>query len=549
MLPPHFLAARELALRRAQDYGNSYDDASQQRYHSNAGGVIEEDYVASTAGSNFDAEEADRQRQYELRIYNQQQQMFDEQMEPPASPYGDDHHQITEDEPYDSGYPPHDSDFVHNQSIVQHEMGPTTMDHTLPMDEAIAAMSHFRSGPPAPLAAPLRMDPPEDEPPSLRKRGYYGGHSVSSADYSSQRSSYKDGESFQGSAYQDAAYQDGLAYGGSEYYHEEERLRRRNEEIHTGNYSSQGNGDEYYGDHNSVERAPSEGDNDSRGHDNIHGFNRAKIQSEDKFNTEYHNDSVHEEFHHSDHFQDGTDNLEPSDEYYDDFHASFVQHPGYHGQHMEQGHYDPPVDEFNSPMSETDSMPFSDPDFEVPDDEFENFGLESKESNDDYSPRRRNPELPPPSPRSPQDSELSQSSALRGAQELLRRNRQRRLEIARRARDLQRMEYAQHSMGAEDESTEPTVDLPTPRSQETGGTWDSNSDFTTSQMSGEGSSVWTDDNPDRSSRRALILQMAKARMKSHGVNKQSHFDEEKKLESTPDVIPSTNDIDLTGDLD
>jgi hypothetical protein len=43
--------------------------------------------------------------------------------------------------------------------------------------------------------------------------------------------------------------------------------------------------------------------------------------------------------------------------------------------------------------------------------------------------------------------------------------------------------------------------------------------------------------------------MAKARMKSHGVNKQSHFDEEKKLESTPDVIPSTNDIDLTGDLD
>jgi hypothetical protein len=396
------------------------------------------------------------------------------------------------------------------------------------------------------------MDPPEDEPPSLSKRGYYGGHSVSSADYSSQRSSYKDGESFQGSAYQDAAYQDGLAYGGSEYYHEEERLRRRNENAHLGTYSLQRNDDAYYGDHHLVERAPSEEDNASRGLDNVDGFNEAHIQAEDQFNynTKYHNNSSQEEFHPSDHFQHGNDNLEPSDEYYDDFQASFVQQPqNYDSQLMEHGHYDPPVDEFNSPMSETDSMPFSDPDFEVPDDEFENFGLESKESNDDYSPRRRNPELPPPSPRSPQESELSQSSAMRGAQELLRRNRQRRLEMARRARDLQRMEYAQHSTEAEDESTEPTVDLPTPRSQETGGTWDSNSDFTTSQMSGEGSSVWTDDNPDRSSRRALILQMAKARMKSHGVNKQSQFDEEKKLESTPEMIASTNDIDLTGDLD
>lgn len=81
-----------------------------------------------------------------------------------------------------------------------------------------------------------------------------------------------------------------------------------------------------------------------------------------------------------------------------------------------------------------------------------------------------------------------------------------------------------------------------------------------------GSSVWTDNtNPDRSSRRALILQMAKARMKSNKTGDGSVVDgneaaskaslrpmdrgleEEKKLESQENIAAA--DIDLTEDLD
>ena len=49
------------------------------------------------------------------------------------------------------------------------------------------------------------------------------------------------------------------------------------------------------------------------------------------------------------------------------------------------------------------------------------------------------------------------------------------------------------------------------------GTWEEGSDFTGSNISG--SSLWSDASGsagDRTSRRALILQMAKARMKSNG---------------------------------
>lgn len=89
------------------------------------------------------------------------------------------------------------------------------------------------------------------------------------------------------------------------------------------------------------------------------------------------------------------------------------------------------------------------------------------------------------------------------------------------------------------------------------GTWDdSGSEVTGSAVSS--SSIWTDTSgpADRSSRRALILQMAKARMKTN--NKESPVASKSKLDTSiteeGDITVMTEgntvaDFDLTGDLD
>ena len=91
--------------------------------------------------------------------------------------------------------------------------------------------------------------------------------------------------------------------------------------------------------------------------------------------------------------------------------------------------------------------------------------------------------------------DFSQSSAMRGAQELLRKNRQQRLAMAASRR--QASEVAKKG-------------TPTPTKEINQSPAQVNSDDESSLVSG--SSVWTDNSVDRGSRRALILQMAKARM-------------------------------------
>jgi hypothetical protein len=160
------------------------------------------------------------------------------------------------------------------------------------------------------------------------------------------------------------------------------------------------------------------------------------------------------------------------------------------------------------------------------------------------SPRHRSSDLPPISPRSPVNSDVysQHSSAMKGAQELLRRNRQRRAATAASQMSgsqpsakpfVSSVDPATHGSDEQDEgggSGRAASNLGSPHTDsESGNTWESGSDFT-------GSSAWTDGsfaNPDRSSRRALILQMAKARMKS---NKKT---EEKKMD----------ELDLGGELD
>jgi hypothetical protein len=126
---------------------------------------------------------------------------------------------------------------------------------------------------------------------------------------------------------------------------------------------------------------------------------------------------------------------------------------------------------------------------------------------------KRNQGLPPYSPRSTTGSELSQSSALRGAQELLRRNRARRMS-ARKEREEDGRGGIRDGEPSEVEDPSTPFSVNSQGGFESGGTWESTSEMT-SVVSG--SSVWTDSetNPDRNSRRALILQMAKARMRSN----------------------------------
>lgn len=149
------------------------------------------------------------------------------------------------------------------------------------------------------------------------------------------------------------------------------------------------------------------------------------------------------------------------------------------------------------------------------------------DSNAYSSPTARDTGLPPHSPR----SDYSQSTALRGAQELLRRNRARRLSAAQKKED----ESSCRDGGACQDPTTTPLSANTQTELDSGGTWESSSEMTSIVS---GSSQWTDNenNPDRSSRRALILQMAKARMKS---NKSTSS-------TTPTSVQSPGDVSNMG---
>lgn len=174
----------------------------------------------------------------------------------------------------------------------------------------------------------------------------------------------------------------------------------------------------------------------------------------------------------------------------------------------------------------------------------------SMESYDEQFP---SPDIGRPPKKSETDRSKSASPAMRGAQEMLRRNRQRRSqETAKRKVSREGRKETILPETPVDEMYVTGAPAETPKSPESGTTWESGSDAT----SIGGSSTWTDDNnPDRSSRRALILQMAKARMRN---NQQQHVSSEEgptraesreMEEEKKNDVGQPYDIDLTGDLD
>lgn len=337
------------------------------------------------------------------------------------------------------------------------------IDHTLPIDEALAthaARSTTSSTlPQTTHGQKIQVDPPEDQPPSLQNQRHPHGKHAKNV-LNSNYSAYNTEGSHQPSAYCEDEYSSSPA-------------------------KSLGIGDEFrIDDSENAEYPPPEAIRN--------GYDCNEYQTES-------DPPVHDEYYEN----DASQLLVQTQESY-----------------ICTGSDDPSV---LSPVTDYAASPTSDSHFSIPVSDGEYGSMEASPVRGDEdimnaSPSgtrssdgsKRDSGLPPHSPRSVPGSEFSQSSALRGAQELLRRNRARRLS-ARKQNEEQSPIY-RDGEDCEDPST--PVSAANTSELESGGTWESSSEMT-SVVSG--SSVWTDNenNPDRSSRRALILQMAKARMKSN----------------------------------
>jgi len=143
------------------------------------------------------------------------------------------------------------------------------------------------------------------------------------------------------------------------------------------------------------------------------------------------------------------------------------------------------------------------------------------------------------------ESRGRQSPAMRGAHEILKRNRRRRAEANKSLMKKTENPAASPTNSENPEST---------RSEMSPNTWDENgTDITGSGVSG--SSVLSENSGPGSTRRALILQMAKARMKNNKSPSKapSTIYHEDKADNTVytegNATVATHDFDLTGDLD
>jgi hypothetical protein len=498
------------------------------------------------------------------------------------------------------------------------------MDGTVPIDEAIATHAGYhqhhqyqRPGHNQFMSAVENngggggIDPPEDEPPSLRKRGGgaaygTGSQSVSSAD-PSMNSPYEATPRMEGpiSPQYDQSPTSEFDHDEPIRYNNEEFVDDRNRQYYPpdnrdNQYYNMVPPQQQYHPHDDFENVPND---DFRGNEEYMPDDKFEEQEGDQYDNdigEYNVRMTHDNVYNEHKYRP---NVNHADE-----------RPQNYQPHNDE-YYDENIDNYNDITPQPSGEPFSDPgdivyddngfprekdqttsptsgsEFSAPtmnDDGFSNGLLYMSTSTDDNiqapleTTRRGNisssnidtTHFPPTSPRSANLSEYSQSPAMRGAQELLRRNRQKRLELAMRMKqqvrqykdqdnndddshndndipaDENRMGFGQNETAHQIHGTN---DVISPQSHDSGSTWQTG----VSEVTG-GSSIWTEteSNPDRSSRRALILQMARARMKNQGGNTPNknqsqssdmlHTLEEKKLEH---IQESSNDIDLPVDLD
>lgn len=398
------------------------------------------------------------------------------------------------------------------------------VDNTLPVDEAIALRSQkirtlplsatTRGGPVSPpgyrpsdmnsgsMSLNTKMDPPEDEPPSLSRddipddEGYrpspssYYTSPNKSADASNSASYYREGE-FPPNG--ESHMNDGR--GG--YYTREDEYYDSPEQHHRpeGYIPPSGPGGFYPEEDLSPE---------SMQRTEVYGRDPHHHPIVENNHPGYHHGELHPDYHHGgpppEYQPHSVYHEGPNGEYHPDsrpiyrdvgYHHTAVQGAMYH--ETEQSDYLPEPPEMYRSVGaadydyqrEREDAIYSNTENEPPGDPF-------------YSSTSPETMASPKSDVSRGNgiSEASQSSAMRTAQELLKRNRAKRIDAERRK-----------------ETNEPepqTVDEPS-----VGNEWSESGSEMTSVISG--SSVWTDTSNanERSSRRALILQMAKARMKQN----------------------------------
>jgi hypothetical protein len=452
VLPPHFLTARQTALLVAHDFENLHGLGGPGPMHlvprnqQHNSQQPQQQYL--TVGSERDRFTGSGVSQEDYHSHQQQrpQQGYYDQQAYYGNPYQQQHGSTSNPDPKEF------------QRDVEEEGA--FADPNVPIDEAIAAHAASLNRPASLVSSSHKMDPPDDEPPSLSKRP--APVPSAAAGYQSQSK-------------------------GSQY-------SISSAEPSNTNYFTEG---EYY---SSPEKASDE------------------------------------------HYYESTENGK--------YYATSPDVDTAFSPDMEDD--DDEEEEFLSPdMSDDILSPGNSEDVD-------------EQMQHEFSNNRQYPttfDRPPVSPRSPHDgSEYSQSSAMRGAQDMLKRNRQRRLETARRLRE-ENQQHQNHDdnddagedvVGDEEDDEFADKDLAVTESG-SGVTWDSGSEVS-------GSSVWTDNsnNPDRSSRRALILQMAKARMKGNKVPvdmgeatiPEESYNEDNDEEKKNDVLPdNATEIDMAGDLD
>ena len=460
VLPPHFLAARQTALLRAQEYERQMGISSHHR-------PISRDPMNAASGVHV----GPHSHPHSMGMPEQPHPHYGDAQHQQAIPYYGDARMAAYPQ---SGNPlqplpaynyPH---MVNADPPVAPPDAPVYTTEDAPMDEAMVA----KASPPLRSSA---MDPP-DEPPSLSKRTNSPGNV------------YEDGQ--------------GESYEESDFYSAKDPDYYRHSHSEGNVYSENANSESMRSAYNSHMMPGEESQMPPYQYDKPKGGESGQM---------YH------EYGASDQVGNGHELGESFQYYHSDIHAE-----------TEDASYGDDVDEN----------------------------------------RHEKAQLPLTSPSSNHGSEAVShtSNAMRGAQELLKRNRQKRLEMSARREG--------NSMNVDTEGQDSDLDrdkdVASPTSPQSGSTWESSSEVT-SVVSGT-SSAWTEgSNNDRSSRRALILQMAKARMRKNNPTKTvgsknasviAEDEEEKKLDSGGEEglmntgIPRINslnesgtDIDISQDLD
>mmetsp|Transcript_69754 Transcript_69754/g.105394 ORF Transcript_69754/g.105394 Transcript_69754/m.105394 type:complete len:347 (+) Transcript_69754:3-1043(+) len=241
-------------------------------------------------------------------------------------------------------------------------------------------------------------------------------------------------------------------------------------------------------------------------------------------------------------------------------HAQYDSAPPPHIMQQEDGDFDDGFDDPVSPLGNDYDRPGGHYPMSPPDDnemysgaeekKIGNDDLNDKSGEDDFIPIKHNSfqlSTDGPSPRSMDsiDNRSHQSTALRGAQDILRKNRRRRVEMAMKQSRSDGEPNPTRAQHGSDDASEST--------------WESGSEISGSMISG--SSVWSEGSTgDRSSRRALILQMAKARMKTtrdsvaspekgDGPSAAPPIEEEEEGEESDIPLDNNTDIDFPIELD